>query len=521
MKETQQHIERLWKSVYATGIGDVCRGLHFLSHLFILKYLEERSVQLGVQDTTFLSAEAEAAHWCMIKNMALTDAAGCCQHLRQRVGPWLASQDSGGCLQEAPYVFAQVLPVAIYKLMDAIDLVCEDSLSILDAFELVLAWAEKEGAFQPTAGQIMTPAHIASLMMDLVRPQPDERFMDASCGTGNLLVAAHQHMQIACNVPAWYLANGRMLFNPEEAAPYTPTLFGYDYETIIPPITYAHALLSGVAHPQIQCSDALGSVFNQKLAERAWGELDVICGNPPYNGHLDLPDLGETLKNVGTRDTELLFVELTMQLLREGGRSALLLPEGVVRNASKAAIELRRKLVQEHYLQAVISLPPGIFLPLTNVKTSMLVFQKRPPTDASVLFYRVGADGFTFDARRQEVPAQNDLWDLRCQFAAALDQPAPAPVLELMSLDWWTAYTAGDPSRTHVIPVTTTRDIDPISGKPVPAFQQVTSFVSAPVEEERSWFVSFDEIEERSFSLCADTYREPALPMSRRKGRLR
>lgn len=151
----------------------------------------------------------------------------------------------------------------------------------------------------------------------------------------------------------------------------------------------------------------------------------------------------------------------------------------------------------------------------------MLVFQKCQPTGAPVLFYRVHEDGFTFDARRQEMPEKSDLWDLRCQFATALNQPAPAPVLELMGLDWWTKYTAGNPRRAHVIPVTTTRDIDPISGKPVPAFQQVTGFVSTPTEEERSWFVSLDEIEESGFSLCADTYREPPLAQRSRKGRLR
>lgn len=520
MKESQ-HIERLWKSVFATGIGDVCRGLNFLSHLFILKYLEDRSIRLGAQDTTFLSEDAEACHWSMIKGMAHTDPEDCRQHLRSHVGPWLSSLAPDECLRDAPYVLAQALPEAIYKLMDAIDLVCEDALSILDAFEAVLSWAEKEGAFQSGAGQIMTPAHIAFLMMDLVRPQPDERFMDASCGTGNLLVAAYQHMQSALGTPAWYLANGRMLFNPEAIDPFTPSLLGYDYETIIPPITYAHALLSGVDHPQVQCSDALGSTFNQRLTDHAWGEIDVVCGNPPYNGYIDIPDLGETLKNVGTRDTELLFVELTMQLLREGGRSALLLPEGVVRNGSKAATELRRKLVQEHHLQAVISLPSGVFLPLTNVKSSILVFQKCQPTGSPVLFYRVQEDGFTFDARRQEVPAKNDLWDLRCQFAAALGQPAPAPVLELMSLDWWAEYAAGDPSRTHVTPVTTTRDSDPISGKPVPVFQQVTGFVSAPAAGERAWFVSLEEIEESGFSLCADTYQEPTPSRSSRRGRLR
>ena len=409
MKETRS-IEQLWKAVYITGIGDTLRGLNLLSYLFILKYLEERSIQLGPQDTNFSSIEAEECYWSTLRGMARTDADACRQHLRNIVSPWLASLDPESCLNDAVPVFAQLLPSAIYKLIDGIDTLCEESLSIQDAFESILIWAEKEGAFQPRAGQIMTPLHIAYLMADLLRPQIYERMMDASCGTGNLLVAAWLQMQQDLVGSAWSLANGRVLLNPETFQPLAPALFGYDADMQLCPVAYAHLLLSGIDRPQVRCSDALGSVFNQRLSDHVWGTIDKIIGNPPFNGFLDLPDLGETLKEMDTHNTELLFVELTLQLLRTGGQAALLIPDGVVRNSLHAAVELRKKLVRNHRLQAVISLPAGVFLPLAGVKSTILLFQKDEPTGDPVLFYRVREDGFTFDARRQERPERNDLW---------------------------------------------------------------------------------------------------------------
>ncbi len=508
MKE-RNAIERIWQHIYTTGVSDTLMGLDLVSPFFILKFLEERTISLGSQDTTFADIQAEACHWSMIKQMASVDPYECCHHLRTNVSAWLRSLDPESCLSDAVQAFIQVQPNIIYRLMDAIDTLCEEYLSIQEAFEAVLVWAEKEGAFQPKAGQIMTPMHIAYLMADLVRPQADERVMDASCGTGNLLVAARQHMLCFSSTAVWFLDNGRILFDEFGQPLASSSLYGFDFNSMLLLPGSAHLLLSGVDTPHVRESDALGSVFNQHIREQTWGAIDVVLGNPPFSGFIDVPDLGQTLRQIGTTKTELLFIELTMQILREGGRACLLVPEGVVRNSSPDAIALRKKLVQDHRLLSVISLPRGIFLPQSNIKTSLLLLSKGGHTGEDVFFYRVESDGYSFDARREAIPTTNDLWDLRLQYAVARGLPVPVP--GLIDADLW-EQCASDKRYSgslYFIPQVKEDHIHPDTGDRVQPFWRITGFTTQTSTVERSWFVSLEEIEASgTYSLCADTYRE-------------
>jgi len=495
----ESHLNDLWKQVNASGIGDTLTGLNVVSFFFLLKYLEERSFQLGALDTTFDDILSEKCYWNTIKQMAFEDAELCCLHLRTQVCEWLCTLDPDSCLADAQQAFVRVQPNSVYRLMDAIDTLCGASLSILNAFEEVLTWAEREGAFQPKAGQIMTPMHIASFMADLVRPQSDERIIDVSCGTGNLLVTAWQHMQSTTIYDAVQLANGRMLFRQEDWR--NPSILGYDYTAQLIPPSYAHLLLSGIAKPQLGCSDTLSRAFT----EQREGSFDVVLGNYPIAKYFDAPDLSETLRQVGSLDSELLFLELTLHLLRDGGRAAILLPDGVLRTTATAAATLRKKLVQHHQLQAVVSLPQGIFLPASNVKSSLLLFQKGGATEQGVVFYRVLEDGYSMDAKRLEMPANNDLWDARLRIAAVTGEESPLAVPELLDPDWWEMYRA-QPSQYATLQ-TDVRDRNPANGERVTPFTRITGFQSTEATGEHWWTVSPGEMEQRGFSLCADTYR--------------
>lgn len=440
--------------------------------------------------------------------MAYEDKERCCQLLRTQVCEWLRSLDPDLCLADAQQAFVRVQPNSIYRLMDAIDTLCGESLSIQDAFEEVLTWAEREGAFQPKAGQIMTPMHIAYLMADLLRLKRDERVIDASCGVGNLLVAAWQHMQSSTSFNSWLLSSGQILFQQEVQQP-SPSLLGYDFNAEMLPACYAHLLLSGFEKPHVRCSDALGSVFNEQMTRQMWGDIDVCMGNSPFSKYRGETDLGETLRHAGTIDTELLFLDLTLQLLRDGGRAALLVPDGVVRNTSTAAVALRKKLVQDHRLQAVISLPSGIFLPQTNVKCSLLLFRKGCHTGQDVFFYRVSEDGYSLDSKRRAVPIRTDLWDVRMRYAAAIGEEQPLPVPELVDPSWWEQYVSQQAhTSTRVIPQIKEEERNPANGERVSPFQRITSFTEAATEGDRFWLVSLAEIEQSgSYSLCADAYR--------------
>jgi type I restriction enzyme M protein len=182
-------------------------------------------------------------------------------------------------------------------------------------------------------------------------------------------------------------------------------------------------ILHGIEKPIIELQDALGS---KKFPAINANTYDLVVANPPYSGTVDKGDLHQDhfpRKNNSvepiTNKSELLFVWLMLDVLVDGGRAAVIVPEGLLFNSSGAHIELRRQLLFDHHLEAVISLPAGVFQPYTGVKTSILIFEKKgdkrvsgeQPRTEKVWFYEVAADGFTLDAKRSEKPEPNDLWD--------------------------------------------------------------------------------------------------------------
>lgn len=484
-------------------------ALRLLSLLFILKGLEEQASRDKAQRDLFSSPGPQGCRWLALKELARADSEHCYHHLRYTVGEWLASLDRGSCLDEAPYIFARPLPNHLYRLLDAVDALCAASVSLLEAFESVIWWAGLEGAFSVKAGQVLTPMHIAFLIAELVRPRPGERIMDMSSGTGNLLAAAWHHMQrMGAGAPC-FLTDGRALVDAREQGDAGATLLGYDYSPEIVLPAYAHLLLCGGGLASVRCGDALGGRFNRQVTERAWGDIDVVLLNPPYNGFCDANDLGETLRWLETDKTELLFVELAMQVLREGGRAALLLPEGVYRNTSRAAIAVRKKLLAENQVHAVVALPQELFQPLAGIRTSLVLFTKGGHTSDPIWFYRLSNDGFSLDSRRRPVP-ETDLWDLRLQHAAAFGLAPTVPIPELIDQDVWEQYAAGYPATKHVSPVVEPSAINPISGERGRVLHGVTGLTITESSVPRSWYVSLEQVEAHGYSLCAETYQERA-----------
>jgi type I restriction enzyme M protein len=183
---------------------------------------------------------------------------------------------------------------------------------------------------------------------------------------------------------------------------------GFDFDSTMLRIASMNLMLHGVDNPDIHYQDTLSNSFPEKFATQASGGFDVILANPPFKGSLDSGDVHASLtKAVKTKKTELLFLVLILRMLKNGGRSATIVPEGVLFGSSNAHVALRKLLVQENQLEAVISLPSGVFKPYAGVSTAILVFNRGGQTD-SVFFYDVDADGFSLDDKRDLV-SENDL----------------------------------------------------------------------------------------------------------------
>ncbi len=267
-----------------------------------------------------------------------------------------------------------------------------------------------------------TPRHIIRLMVDMLHPKPTDVIGDPACGTGGFLVSAIQHLLEAFTSPEAVI---------EETDPQTGSVqkiytgdllekhrehirsnmfHGFDFDTTMLRIAAMNLMLHGVDDPDIHYQDTLNTGFPDRFSTQAREGFDVILANPPFKGSLDFEGVHSgLLRQVKTKKTELLFLLLILRMLKTGGRSATIVPDGVLFGSSGAHRQLRQLLVDHNQLEAVISLPSGVFKPYAGVSTAILVFAKGGRTD-NVFFYDVQADGLSLDDKRERIE-KNDLPD--------------------------------------------------------------------------------------------------------------
>jgi type I restriction enzyme M protein len=269
-------------------------------------------------------------------------------------------------------------------------------------------------------GQFRTPRHIIRLMVDMLEPQPTDIIGDPSAGTGGFLVQVMQYL-----LETYTSTEGVIEETDPETGKiekiYTGDLLeghrehirsgmfhGFDFDATMLRIAAMNLMLHGVDDPDIHYQDTLSTGFTDRFPEAASESFDVILANPPFKGSLDYEDVHPSLlRQVKTKKTELLFVALILRMLRTGGRSATIVPDGVLFGSSTAHTSLRKLLIDNNQLEAVISLPVGVFKPYAGVSTAILVFTKGGRTD-DVFFFDVQADGRSLDDKREPVD-ENDL----------------------------------------------------------------------------------------------------------------
>jgi type I restriction enzyme M protein len=238
-------------------------------------------------------------------------------------------------------------------------------------------------------GQFRTPRHIIQLMVEMTAPGPRDEICDPACGTAGFLMEAARFIS---------RSHEDALLDLSQRDHFNNSMFhGFDFDSTMLRIASMNMLLHEVEQPDIRYRDS--------LAESAAGEAErysLILANPPFAGSLDYETTARDLQAiVKTKKTELLFLALFLRLLKPGGRAAVIVPDGVLFGSSKAHKEIRRILVEDHKLDAVVKLPSGVFKPYAGVSTAILFFTKTNSggTD-SVWFYDVAADGFSLDDKR-------------------------------------------------------------------------------------------------------------------------
>ena len=303
-------------------------------------------------------------------------------------------------------IFMLPTPLLLSKVVDALDeiyrLISESQAADVrgDTYEYLLSKISQSGR----NGQFRTPRHIIRMMVELMDPKADDIICDPACGTSGFLVTAGEYLKER--------RKEEIFFNRQKKDHYMNHMFfGYDMDRTMLRIGAMNMMTHGIDNPFIEYRDSLSDQNPDK------DKYSLILANPPFKGSLDADIVSaDLLKVCKTKKTELLFLALFLRMLRVGGRCACIVPDGVLFGSSTAHKAIRRELVDGNRLEAVISMPSGVFKPYAGVSTAVLIFTKtgHGGTD-NVWFYDMQADGFSLDDKRSPVQ-ENDIPDIVARF---------------------------------------------------------------------------------------------------------
>jgi type I restriction enzyme M protein len=350
---------------------------------------------------------------------------------------------------DEPTVLTQVI-----NLVDGLHLDQSDADTKGDLFEHVLKQIKQAGEL----GQFRTPRHIIRTVVEMIDPKIGETIYDPAAGTAGFLVAAYNHMRLANSSSNAIREDeidgkrqrrgfGDQLSNAQVSALQTATFFGNDVDPKMVRLATMNLTLRGLPNVRILLRNVLTTTLDaEKRAEYALPAdgYHVVLANPPFSGRVDKDRIVEDVKVGTSTATELLFLKYMMDSLRPGGRCGVIVPEGVLFGSTTAHKELRRQLVENNRVEAVLSLPGGVFQPYSGVKTSVLFFKKGGHTER-VLFLHADHDGYKLDANHDTPIEQDDLPELiaayRSEFERWVDWEARDPA-QAWTEKWWFADAA-------------------------------------------------------------------------------
>ncbi|MGH8547644.1 MAG: HsdM family class I SAM-dependent methyltransferase, partial [Methylococcales bacterium] len=287
-----------------------------------------------------------------------------------------------------------------------------------DLFEHVLKQIKQAGEL----GQFRTPRHIIRTIVEIIDPKIGETIYDPAAGTAGFLVAAYNHIRLTNSSPnaiqeveidgkTQRRGLGDKLSAAQVSALQTATFFGNDVDPKMIRLATMNLTLRGLPNVRILLRNVLTTTLDaEKRAEYSLPAdgYHVVLANPPFSGRVDKDRIVEDVKVGTSTATELLFLKYMMDSLRPGGRCGVIVPEGVLFGSTTAHKEQRRQLIENNRVEAILSLPGGVFQPYSGVKTSVLLFRKGGATER-VLYLHADHDGYKLDANHDTPIEQDDL----------------------------------------------------------------------------------------------------------------
>lgn len=422
--EVKNQIDKIWDDMFSYGIANPLVVIEQLTYLFFIKSLdmnetknEENALAIGVPFTERIFPEDEysqSLRWSKFKDLS---AEQIFDLLPNRVFPFIKGEDTTVTLPDGSKhiikgmragkktAYAKHMKNATFSLPNA--LITEKVVTAID--KLPLSGDHKGDLYEhmisklQTAGRIgqfRTPRHIIRMMVELIAPTLDDTVADPACGTGGFLIGAGEYIREH--------NEETLRTNVKKRNHYHHMFTGYDTDQTMLRITAMNTILHNMGEANIEFRDSLSKDNEDKE------KFKVVLANPPFKGSLDYEAVAPSLTDIAkTKKTELLFVALFLRMLEFGGRCACIVPDGVLFGSTSAHKALRCELIENNRLQAVISMPSGVFKPYAGVSTAVLVFTKtgRGGTD-NVWFYDMKSDGYSLDDKREFLGNSGDIPDI-------------------------------------------------------------------------------------------------------------
>jgi type I restriction enzyme M protein len=431
--QLRSQIDQLWLRFHSGGITNPLTVIEQISYLMFARLLdltesrnESRAARLGQKNADrIFPASKQNCRWGVFCEKGGEEMF---RIVRDELFPFFRGEEMrrkpfGEYLKDAQLMIpkASLLAEAV-EMIKRLPLTQGDTKG--DLYEYLLSKLTTAGI----AGQFRTPRHIIRAMVEMVEPQPTWRVSRPRL--------RHRRLPRKCDglpdretLDAKPRAGGTgqrpcregLSRRPPRTLPphiQSDMLYGFDFDVTMLRIAAMNLMLHGIDNPSVHYQDTLAQSFAERYPKLADGYFDLVVANPPFKGSLDSESVHSSLKSdVKTKKTELLFLALMLRLLRKpGGKCAVIVPDGVLFGSSQAHRGIRQMLVDDNQLEAVVSLPSGVFKPYAGVSTAILIFTRGGRTD-NVWFYKVEADGYSLDDKRAPVK-ENDLPDLVAQWNA-------------------------------------------------------------------------------------------------------
>lgn len=404
--ELKNKIDGIWDIFWSSGMTNPLSVIEQITYLMFIKILDDNELRKEANAAAFdmpvldpiFDEEHQNCRWSKFRHF---EAEAMFQNMIDKVFPFIKNEMHDGkdtafarYMKDAIFMVptARVL-VRVVDALDSLDLNNKDIMG--DVYEYLLSQIAQSG----TNGQFRTPRHIIKMMVELMQPKMEDTICDPAMGSAGFICAAAQYV-------TEHYAND--LIKTESKKHYTSTMFtGFDTDQTMLRIGAMNMMLHGVEAPNITWMDSLSE--DNKHRE----EYSLIMANPPFTGSLDKETISKDLLSLtATKKTELLFMTLFLKALKVGGRCASIVPDGVLFGSSKAHKSIRRELVENNRLEAIISMPSGVFKPYAGVSTAIVIFTKtgHGGTDR-VWFYDMKSDGYSLDDKRSPL-GQSDIPDI-------------------------------------------------------------------------------------------------------------